>query len=439
MIGLKPALGLICAFLSTGATTLAAPAPVIQEDTGSNVRLSTRSSSSFNTRQKWQRDEINCIQILNPAPGANYHPGWFVRMNFGASQCQGVTAAGPWTIHLYNNPEIQQGGNIRFDYHEVIADGLNEYKTQYLWNIPADQTIKARNVKKMSDYYVRVETNSHEGIKLVGNAGPFAITADGSMAGSRDLTQYIQDLKRREEQPGQGPNSNLNAEFALRPKPVVVQQPYAAKGGDGTPISFKDESGQATTPEAPSVPNGVFASPEAPKVPVTPEVPSTPELPPVEPEVLSTPELPPVELEVPSTPELPPAEPEVFATPGVNPIADPSTAVSTLFQNAESEIHNPPPPFTDVTDVTSEPDAPKPHNVFPEPEDDGTPAVVTPISHGSLIPNALLVGGSVLAGAAGVGYLGALGFGYLGSAVGAVLGGIVGGLAAVLSLVGVPV
>lgn len=123
MIGLKPTLGLLCAFLSASVTTLAAPVPIFQEDSATHVHLSER-SSSFNTRQKWQRDEINCIQILNPAAGANYHPGWFVRMNYGTSQCQGVTAAGPWTIHLYNNPEIQQGGKIRFDYHEVIVDGV---------------------------------------------------------------------------------------------------------------------------------------------------------------------------------------------------------------------------------------------------------------------------------------------------------------------------
>lgn len=111
MIGLTPVLGLIYLALGT-STSLAAPTSHLVERT-------------FNPRQKWQRDEVNCVQILNPAPGASYHPGYFVRMKFGTDQCEGVTPAEPWTIHLYNNPEIQ-GEKLQYDYHEVIADGVRQ-------------------------------------------------------------------------------------------------------------------------------------------------------------------------------------------------------------------------------------------------------------------------------------------------------------------------
>ena len=84
---------------------------------------------SFNIRQKWERNEVNCIQILNPAPGAAYYPGYFVRMIYGTADCEGFTAAGPLEIHLYNNPEMQ-GGRIRYDYHEVIADGVSQFVTE---------------------------------------------------------------------------------------------------------------------------------------------------------------------------------------------------------------------------------------------------------------------------------------------------------------------
>lgn len=122
MIGIKSALGLMCLLLgaSTPSTTFAAP--VI----GSTISFDTNTQPtkrSFNPRQKWQSDELNCVQILNPTPGATYHPGYFVRLNYGAGQCD-ATAAGPWTIHLYNNLDIQ-GGKVSYDYHEVIASGVS--------------------------------------------------------------------------------------------------------------------------------------------------------------------------------------------------------------------------------------------------------------------------------------------------------------------------
>ncbi|KAF8938158.1 hypothetical protein EDD21DRAFT_434150 [Dissophora ornata] len=160
MLTITPALGLLC-LLFGSTSTFAAP----------TARITER---SFNPRQKWQSDEVNCVQILNPAPGASYSPGYFVRMAYGTEQCKGATAAGPWTIHLYNNPDIQ-GGSLRYDYHEVLADGINESETQYTWNIPVDQYMKAKTVEKTNDYYVRIETKSREGVKLVGNVGPFAI------------------------------------------------------------------------------------------------------------------------------------------------------------------------------------------------------------------------------------------------------------------------
>lgn len=82
------------------------------------------SKRSFNIRQKWERNEVNCIQILNPAPGATYYPGFIVDMIYGTATCEGFEAEGPLEIHLYNNPEMREG-KIRYDYHEVIADGVS--------------------------------------------------------------------------------------------------------------------------------------------------------------------------------------------------------------------------------------------------------------------------------------------------------------------------
>lgn len=123
MIGIKSALSLVCLLLLTAtapSTTLAAPIVGSKSEVILDTQLTKR---AFNPRQKWQSNELNCIQILNPTPGATYHPGYFVRLNYGAGQCD-ATAAGPWTIHLYNNLDIQ-GGKVSYDYHEVIASGVS--------------------------------------------------------------------------------------------------------------------------------------------------------------------------------------------------------------------------------------------------------------------------------------------------------------------------
>jgi len=120
MIGIKPALSLMCLLL--GATTPVFAAPLVGHET--DVAVDNQfAKRAFNPRQKWQSDELNCIQILNPAPGATYQPGFFVRLNYGAGQCD-ATPAGPWTIHLYNNLDIQ-GGKVSYDYHEIIASEVS--------------------------------------------------------------------------------------------------------------------------------------------------------------------------------------------------------------------------------------------------------------------------------------------------------------------------
>ncbi|KAG0046273.1 hypothetical protein BGZ83_008531 [Gryganskiella cystojenkinii] len=422
MVGLKLALSLFCLFLISSPASLAAPTPVSipseqQEITDSTGDLFERSASTFNPRQKWQQDELNCIQIYNPAPGALYHPGWFVRMVYGTQECHGATAAGPWTIHLYNNPEIQQSGNIRFDYHEVIVDGLNEYKTQYIWNIPQDQDIKTRNVKKVNDYYVRIETNAQDGTKLVGNVGPFAISPEtgGAMGGFKTLTDDLQELTRREE----AFNDDFDAEFALRPKTVVVQQdpPHLvdSENGPRTPAAT-DQSEQAIRHPPKALPKKIFKNiPKAPEVPVPSVVSPVPPMVSLVPPMVS-----PVPPMVSPAPTNAPAE---TALPDFNSIPIP---------------HNLPPDSPTPTIVVSEPGAPLPHNLPPTVDNDPkTP--ITPISHRSLIPNLWLVVAPIVAGGLGLGYYGGVTFGGVGAALGAVVGGVIGGLAVVFNAFGFPV
>ncbi|KAG0263793.1 hypothetical protein DFQ27_001618 [Actinomortierella ambigua] len=154
-------LGLLCI---AGATTAAAAAAV----------LAAR-SNDFDLRQKRESNEVNCIQIVNPAPGAVYRPGFFVRMIYGTQFCSGVSATGPWSIHLYNNLKTKNS-RVEYDYHEVIAENLSA--TQFLWNIPLDHLDKAKNVRERSEYIVRIETTSQDGKRLVGHAGPFSIIPD---------------------------------------------------------------------------------------------------------------------------------------------------------------------------------------------------------------------------------------------------------------------
>ncbi|KAG0038380.1 hypothetical protein BGZ82_000338 [Podila clonocystis] len=387
-------------------------------------------SAGFNPRQKWQVDEVNCVQILNPARGATYHPGYFVRMNYGTSQCAGSPAAGPWSIHLYNNPEIQAGGKIRYDYHEVIAEGINGGRTQYTWNIPADQDSRARNVRKASDYYVRVETRSSDGIKLVGIVGPFAI---------------YPELQRRGNA-AESASTEFDAKFALLHRPTAP-----------TPVE------SVVAPTTPSVPvETPVVAPTTPIVPVESPViaPTTPMVPVEAP--VGTPTTPTVPREGPVFPIVPadtPAKPNVpgssvaipepavrypldsAAVPNVNvsatPVPDFAPATPTPVDPVTS-------PSTGDSSVVSPPsdssvgDVPVPHNLPPV-HGTGKGEHVTPIQPTSFIPSKAIMVAGVTAGALTIGYGGGALFGALGSAVGAIVGGVVGGLAVLASFAGIPV
>jgi len=61
--------------------------------------------------------------------------------------------------------------------------------------------MKAKTVKKTNDYYVRIETKSREGVKLVGNVGPFAISP--------------QQFRRRDDPSA---DEALKVDFALKPE-----------------------------------------------------------------------------------------------------------------------------------------------------------------------------------------------------------------------------
>ncbi|KAF9136298.1 hypothetical protein BGW39_000014 [Mortierella sp. 14UC] len=255
MIGIKSTLSLMCLLVGTMTFSFAAPVVGSEADVVVGTQLTKR---SFNPRQKWQSDELNCVQILDPSPGATYHPGYFVRLNYGAGECD-ATAAGPWTIHLYNSLDIQ-GGQVSYDYHEAIASG---YKTQYLWTIPNNQNSKAKNVKKANEYYVRIETNSQEGVKL-GSKGGLRTLAD-------DITQPLEELKLRQDTPElvAGPdNTDFLAEFALRPNrpapareaiytptPAVISAPAASKAPDAPATPAAPIAPAPVTPPATSASN----------------------------------------------------------------------------------------------------------------------------------------------------------------------------------------
>ncbi|KAF9903255.1 hypothetical protein EC991_004027 [Linnemannia zychae] len=433
MIGIKTALSLMC--LLVGATTSSFAAPVVgpEAEVVVGAQIVKR---SFNPRQKWQSDELNCVQILNPSPGATYHPGYFVRLNYGAGECD-ATATGPWTIHLYNNLDIQDD-KVSYDYHEVIASGINEYKTQYLWTIPSNQNSKAKNLKKANKYYVRIETNSQEGVKLVGNAGPFAIYPQESNGGLRalaeDITQPLEELRRREDAPDlvtSSDNTDFLAEFALRPnKPAPV-------------------SDVIYTPPTPAVTS-------APKTPDAPAVPSPDALP-----VASAPNdvVPPKDVEnVAGSKATDPSVPTVIEVDAnlngskvqVNDSQDKSvnTAAPSLPSLTESipgtsdAAPAAAPPVSDpaspngVTDIPAITEIPEPHNTAPT---DEIHPPVTEIAHTSFIPSKGLVVGAVAGGAIGAGILGASFFGQVGGVIGAVVGGVIGGVAVLLNFIGVPV
>ncbi|KAG9067053.1 hypothetical protein KI688_012965 [Linnemannia hyalina] len=461
MIGIKSALGLMCLLLgaTTPSTTLAAP--VIGSDTTTSISLDSNTQlakRSFNPRQKWQSDELNCVQILNPSPGATYHPGYFVRLNYGAGQCD-ATAAGPWTIHLYNNLDIQ-GGKVSYDYHEVIASGVNEYKTQYMWTIPNNQNSKTKNVKKTNEYYVRIETHSQEGVKLVGNAGPFAISPqhDSGNGGLRtlaeDVAHPLEELRRRGDAPAAfatEPEGNFLAEFALRPQrpfpvneviftpptPSVIVAPAAA-----TVTKESVAPGPAIpAPVAPAAVSAPVASVVAPKEPVTVAAgtKTTDANVPTDIDVTTDSNGSKVQLNDPkaavavdtqdknlvdiNAPDVTLSESGIAAIVAPT-IKDPvAAAVTTDGSSVIAEI----PAITEI---------PEPLNTAPT---DEIHPPVTEIAHTSFVPGKLLVAGAVAGGAIGAGILGASFFGQVGGIIGAVVGGVIGSVAVLLNFIGVPV
>ncbi|KAG0342458.1 hypothetical protein BG000_004478 [Podila horticola] len=386
MLSTTPALGFLCLLLASSASSAPA-APVAQ--------MAER-STEFNPKQKWQVDEVNCIQILNPAPGATYHP------------------------------EIQAGGKIRYDYHEVIADGINERRTQYTWSIPADQDLRARNVHKVSDYYVRVETSSSDGVKLVGNAGPFAI---------------YPELQRRDNA-AKSDSTEFDAKFALphRPTAPAPAKPVASTTPKVTTTEVSVEAPvvasttpKATTPKV-SVDNPVVV-PITPKTPVeTPIVPIAPVDTPAQPNIPDG-----------SAATLKPAEQHPLDSAGVSNVNVPATPAPGVVVPATPAPADPVTmPILGDSSAVSTPsdssvgDVPVPHNLPPV-HDTGKGEPVTPIQPSSIIPSKAIMVAGVTAGALVIGYGGGALFGALGSAVGAIVGGVVGGLAVLASFAGIPV
>lgn len=74
-----------------------------------------------------------------------------------------------------------------------------------MWNIPQGDRANV-NIKKTGEYYVRIETISNKGLKLVGNVGPFAI--------------HLDKLQRRED-----PNDKLQADLVIKPNGPPVPNP----------------------------------------------------------------------------------------------------------------------------------------------------------------------------------------------------------------------
>ncbi|KAF9960312.1 hypothetical protein BGZ70_008635 [Mortierella alpina] len=355
---------------------------------------------SFNVRQKWERNEVNCIQILNPAPGAAYYPGYFVRMIYGTANCEGFTATGPLAIHLYNNPEMR-GGRIRYDYHEVIADGLGEDENQFLWNIPSNDEAKFDSVQKTADYYVRIETNSDDGVKLVGNAGPFAIYPNTETSGLRRRSSEDPAAAFASSDGSTQPAADLGAEYALRPVrgPNAVPEPMT-----DAPIIMAPPSAPEAITVLPETPSPVESTAPPPQVNASSETVET--LKPKDGGDTLNPSLSTKLPDLKNTDGIISQEP-VPLDKGVAPGGEVSTSKDQAPQGSQDEVMRKPP--------------------------------ITEISHRSLIPSKFIVATAVGAGAVGLGIVGGNLFGQFGAAVGAVIGGIIGGLAVVLSFVGVPV
>ena len=240
-------------------------------------------------------------------------------------------------------------------------------------------------MRKASEYYVRVETSSADGVKLVGNAGPFAI---------------YPDLHRRDESTSS--STEFDAEFALLHRPAKP---------------------------APAVP---VVAPTTPKVPTKAPVPATVDTS-VQPSIRTDnsvgtqAEQHPLDFSA-----VPSDAPTVSADRGVvipaAPVLVEHVSIPTTGDSSAAST------------VSDSPvgDLPIPHNLPPV-QETGKGVPVTPIATTSIIPSKAIMVTGITAGALVVGYGGGALFGAIGSALGAVVGGVVGGLAVLVSFTGLPV
>ncbi|KAG0197907.1 hypothetical protein BGX28_008587 [Mortierella sp. GBA30] len=437
-------LGAYCLALSSALTF---GAPVLP----SPFELSER---SINLHQKWERDELNCIQILNPAPGATYHPGYFVRMNYAAENCEGVSATGPWSIHLYNNPELK-GGRIQYDYHEVIADGLRESQTQYVWIIPSNQEVHSANVRRAADYYVRIETTSQDGVKLVGNAGPFAIYPNDALEDRTDIQRRHDVAQVVPAVPDVSVKSAADLSAGLPSHGPDVAPPLAIGAPDSpmpsvpqtSPMTFgTNMPARPVLPEAnPSTPEpttnnatplvNVLIAPEADPASSAPITSSSAKKSPIE-----IPAVPKTYLPVIGSATLTASSEEIPTVVEAPVTRDPTLGSTTPNANVAGGIisqepvlrEGTAPPVGAEVSLSNDPATNNMEDVPAEPH-------YTEISSKSLIPAQAIVAVAVGAGALGGGILAGNAFGSLGGFLGTIVGGVVGGLAVVLSFVGVPV
>jgi len=307
-----------------------------------------------------------------------------------------------------------------------------------LWTVPNNHNARAKNVKKPGAYYVRIESNSHEGVKLVGNAGPFTISPQDSNGGTKTLAEEIAqpmlELKRRED--AATPDANFRADFALHPnRPSPVSQ-----------VIYSPEIPTATIPAAPVVPAPISTGPAS----SPPEVGGAPvDVTAIKGNVASglVDTNIPVDIDtvtgssgsnVPNGIDAPvvavgttdktippnanvPSDPSASAAAPVAEVAAPVTAPTATGDSAVV------PAFTEI---------PEAHNIAPQ---DEIHPPVTEIAHSSFIPSKVLLAGAVAGGAIGAGILGASFFGQVGGVIGAVVGGVIGGVAVLLHVIGVPV
>lgn len=322
---------------------------------------------------------------------------------------------------------------------------MKEYKTQYLWTIPNEAN---RNVKKSSEYYVRIETNSAEGVKLVGNVGPFAIHHQDSDGGLRTLAKdisHLEELKRREDAPtpsATDPDGTFLAKFALQPhKPSPVNEVIFTPPTPSVilaPIAITVTKAPVISGPAIPVPVALDADTAAPKDAITvagAETTTNTNVP-TNIDVATNLGDSKVQLNDPNSKAEEVAADnkdknivdinDLLNAPEIAAVVVPTAvgpAAAALAPGGNTEI----PAITEIPEV---------HNTAPM---DEVHPPITEIAHTSFIPSKLLVAGAVAGGAIGAGIVGASFFGQVGGVIGAVVGGIVGGVAVLLNFIGVPV